>query len=134
LAKDLLKTTRDLIKRPVQQTLNESLSTRKKEKVIIAILKALLSGRKYLLLTNIQNRRIRMNLTAIIIVAICVAGITSIISTLNDKKGKEANKFNKQERDDMLQQIQQMNERIETLERIVTDEKYSLNKEFQNLR
>ncbi len=74
-----------------------------------------------------------MNLTAIIIVAICVAGITSIISTLSGKKGKRANEFNTQEHNDMLKHIQQMNERIETLERIVTDEKYSLNKEIENL-
>jgi hypothetical protein len=74
-----------------------------------------------------------MNLTAIIIVAICVGGITSIVQTLSNKKIKEANNFNKQERDDMLVQMQKMNERIETLERIVTDEKYNLNKEFANL-
>ena len=75
-----------------------------------------------------------MNLTAIIIVAICVGGITSIISTLSNKKIKESSKFNKQERDDMLLQIQKMNDRIETLERIVTDEKYSLNKQFADLK
>lgn len=75
-----------------------------------------------------------MNLTAIIIMAIIVGGITSIVSTLSNRKIKESNTFNKNERDDMLTQIQRMNDRIETLERIVTDEKYSLNKEFDNLR
>ncbi len=75
-----------------------------------------------------------MNLTAIIIVAIVVGGITSIISTLSNKKLKEANQFNKKERDDMQLQIQKMNERIATLERIVTDEKYSLNKQFADLK
>ena len=75
-----------------------------------------------------------MNLTAIIIVAICVGGITSIISTLSNKKVKDAKNFNQSERDDMQLQMQKMNERIETLERIVTDEKYSLNKEFANLK
>lgn len=75
-----------------------------------------------------------MNLTAIIIVAIVVGGITSIISTLSNKKIKESNKFNKEERDDMQVQIQKMNERIATLERIVTDEKYSLNKQFADLK
>lgn len=75
-----------------------------------------------------------MNLTTIIIMAIIVGGITSIVSTLSKRKINESNEFNKQERDDMLIQIQKMNERIETLERIVTDEKYSLNKEFDNLR
>lgn len=75
-----------------------------------------------------------MNLTAIIIVAICVGGITSIISTLSNKKVKESSKFNKQERDEIQLQMQKMSERIETLERIVTDEKYSLNKEFANLK
>jgi tetrahydromethanopterin S-methyltransferase subunit B len=75
-----------------------------------------------------------MNLTAIFIVAIVVGGITSIISTLSNKKLKESNKFNKEERDDMQMQIQKMNERIATLERIVTDEKYSLNKQFADLK
>lgn len=75
-----------------------------------------------------------MNLTAIIIVAIVVGGITSVISTLSNKKLKESNKFNKEECDDMQMQIQKMNERIATLERIVTDEKYSLNKQFADLK
>jgi hypothetical protein len=75
-----------------------------------------------------------MNLTAIFIVAIVVGGITSIISTLSNKKNKESNKFNKEERDEMQVQIQQMNARIETLERIVTDEKYSLNQQFADLK
>lgn len=75
-----------------------------------------------------------MNLTAIFIVAIVVGGITSIISTLSNKKIKESNKFNKEERDDMQAQIQKMNERIATLERIVTDEKYTLNKQFADLK
>jgi tetrahydromethanopterin S-methyltransferase subunit B len=75
-----------------------------------------------------------MNLTAIIIVAIIVGGITSIISTLSNKKTTESKKFSKQERDDLQVQIHQMNERIETLERIVTDEKYSLNQQFADLK
>jgi ribonuclease HII len=75
-----------------------------------------------------------MNLTAIIIVAIVVGGITSIISTLSNKKVTESKKFSKQERDDLQVQIHQMNERIETLERIVTDEKYSLNQQFADLK
>lgn len=75
-----------------------------------------------------------MNLTAIFIVAIVVGGITSIISTLSNKKTKESNKFNKEERDDIQAQIQKMNERIATLERIVTDEKYALNKQFADLK
>jgi tetrahydromethanopterin S-methyltransferase subunit B len=75
-----------------------------------------------------------MNLTAIIIVAICVGGITSIISTLSDRKKKEANALSKKEKSELLSQIDAMSERIATLERIVTDEKYSLNKEFENLR
>jgi hypothetical protein len=75
-----------------------------------------------------------MNLTAIFIVAIVVGGITSIISTLTNKKNKESSKFSKQERDDIQVQVQQMNARIETLERIVTDEKYALNQQFADLK
>ncbi|MFQ3207883.1 MAG: putative membrane protein YqhA [Glaciecola sp.] len=81
-----------------------------------------------------EKRRIKMNLTAIFIVAIIVGGITSIISTLSNKKNKESNKLSKAERDDMQVQIEQMNARIETLERIVTDEKYSLNQQFADLK
>ena len=75
-----------------------------------------------------------MNLTAIIIVAICVGGITSIISTVSDRKKKEANALSKKEKSELLGQIEAMSDRIATLERIVTDEKYSLNKEFENLK
>ena len=75
-----------------------------------------------------------MNLTAIIIVAICVGGITSIVSTVSDRKKKEANALSKKEKSELLGQIEAMSDRIATLERIVTDEKYSLNKEFENLK
>ncbi|MBF7072290.1 hypothetical protein ISG33_02590 [Glaciecola sp. MH2013] len=75
-----------------------------------------------------------MNLTAIIIVAICVGGITKIIDTLARNKRKKSDNFANEDKEALLLQIKEMNERIQTLERIVTDEKYSLNKEFENLR
>jgi hypothetical protein len=87
-----------------------------------------------LLIELYENRWIRMNLTAILIVAIIVGGITSIISTLSNKKNKGSNKFSKQERDDIQVQIQQMNARIETVGRIVTDKKYTLNQQFADLK
>lgn len=75
-----------------------------------------------------------MDVTAILVMAIIVGGIVKIISILSNKNKGIENRFSEQEYDAMLQKLQQMSERIETLEQIVTDEKYSLNKEFENLR
>lgn len=76
----------------------------------------------------------RMDVTAILVMAIIVGGIVKIISILSNKNKGIESRFSEQEYDAMLQKLQQMSERIETLEQIVTDEKYSLNKEFENLR
>lgn len=75
-----------------------------------------------------------MDVTAILVMAIIVGGIVKIISILSNKNKGIESRFSEQEYDAMLQKLQQMSERIETLEQIVTDEKYSLNKEFENLR
>ncbi|WP_395344526.1 hypothetical protein PN836_007095 [Ningiella sp. W23] len=76
-----------------------------------------------------------MNLTAIIIVAIVAGMIVSIIIAVkkspNTKYAEE--QFAKHEQS-VEQQLADMKARIETLEKIVTDEKYSLNREFENLK
>lgn len=71
-----------------------------------------------------------MNLTAIAIVAIvCWA----IVELTNGSKSKKKNKVDGQLNDDLTQQVAELKERIETLEKIVTDEKYDLDRQFNNL-
>ncbi|GAC15157.1 hypothetical protein [Aliiglaciecola lipolytica] len=72
-----------------------------------------------------------MNLTAIVIIAIICWTIIKL--TNRDKKEpKQVNQTN-QENSDLQQKLIVMNERIAVLEAIVTDEKYVLKREFDNL-
>lgn len=75
-----------------------------------------------------------MNLTAIAIVAlICWA----IIELVNGPKGKKKNQKEAEQvnlNNDLEREVAAMRDRIETLEKIVTDEKYSLNREFEDLK
>jgi phage shock protein B len=77
-----------------------------------------------------------MNLTAIIIIAIICSAIVSIIKTY--KKSDQSNKLSKdhmrQYESHIEQKLDAMQERIEVLEKIVTDEKYNLNKAFSDLK
>jgi hypothetical protein len=71
-----------------------------------------------------------MNLTAIAIVAIvCWA----IVELTNGSKSKKKNKVDSQLNDDLKKQVTALRVRIETLEKIVTDEKYDLDRQFNNL-
>lgn len=71
-----------------------------------------------------------MNLTAIFIVAICAWALVSIIDTAKDKSKK---KLNGKEFDAYKSEIAELKERISVLEKIVTDEKYDLKKQFADL-
>ena len=75
-----------------------------------------------------------MNLTAIAIVAlICWA----IVELVNGPKGKKKHKKQAEQvnlNNDLEREVAAMRDRIETLEKIVTDEKYSLNREFEDLK
>ena len=75
-----------------------------------------------------------MNLTAIAIVAlICWA----IVELVNGPKGKKKNQKEAEQvnlNNDLEREVAAMRDRIETLEKIVTDEKYSLNREFEDLK
>lgn len=79
-----------------------------------------------------------MNLTSIAIVAIICWAIVRIVNGNPDYKKKSKGK-NSADKDYIAMQqeyetrLNQMSERIETLERIVTDEKYALKKEFEAL-
>lgn len=71
-----------------------------------------------------------MGTTAIAIVAIVCFTAIKLLDTIfkkhNDSVGSEKGK--------LMQEIALLKERVETLEKIVTDEKYNLNKEFENLK
>lgn len=76
-----------------------------------------------------------MNLTAILIVGIITWAIVSL--TNGPKANKKADKvYNdlQDEHEKMKQELTQMAERLAVLEKIVTDEKYQLNKKFNALR
>jgi hypothetical protein len=75
-----------------------------------------------------------MNITAIVIVAvICWA----IVELVNGPKGKKKDKKDADQinlANDLERDMAIMRERIEILEKIVTDEKYDLNRKFDDLK
>lgn len=71
-----------------------------------------------------------MNMTAIAIVAIICWAIVEITGNGKDRK---KNKADKQRADTLQTEVSELRERVEVLEKIVTDEKYSLHKEFDAL-
>lgn len=77
-----------------------------------------------------------MNLTAIIIVAIVCSMIVSLVGIF--KKSDQKNKLTKEQMSEYESKLEgklnAMQERIEVLEKIVTDEKYNLNKAFSDLK
>jgi hypothetical protein len=75
-----------------------------------------------------------MNLTAIFIVGIVCMAIVSLVNGPRGKKKdkKDANQVNLT--NDLEREVIAMRERIETLEKIVTDEKYDLHRQFEDLK
>lgn len=75
-----------------------------------------------------------MNMTAIAIVAlVCWA----IVELVNGPKGKKKDKKVADQvnlTNDLEREVAAMRDRIETLEKIVTDEKYDLNRQFDDLK
>ena len=72
-----------------------------------------------------------MNLTAIGIIAIICWTIIKL--TGKDKKIAKQQPAQDQEKAELQQQMHTLKERIAVLEAIVTDEKYALKREFENL-
>lgn len=78
-----------------------------------------------------------MNVTAIAIVAIACYAVVSIVDTIFKKRDNRA-KNDMDNTNHALSSLQDdvtaLKSRVETLEKIVTDDKYQLNKEFENLK
>jgi len=71
-----------------------------------------------------------VNMTAVAIVAICAWALVTIIDTAKDKKSR---KLNTKEVDAYKNEIAELKERVSVLEKIVTDERYDLKKQFADL-
>jgi len=71
-----------------------------------------------------------MNTTAIAIVAIVAWAIVSIVDRAKDKSTK---KVSTKERESYQADIAALKERVSVLEKIVTDEKYDLKRQFSDL-
>ena len=72
-----------------------------------------------------------MNLTAVGIVAlVCWA----IVSLVNGPRSRKKDKQETQQNQGLQQELAALKERIEVLEKIVTDEKYDLNRQFDDLK
>ena len=75
-----------------------------------------------------------MDITAIAIVAIICWAIVSLSKSRSpSKKSKDLQGNLQAEHEQMQKQLDIMAERLVVLEKIVTDEKYQLNKEFSSL-
>ncbi len=71
-----------------------------------------------------------MNLTAIAIVGIIAWAIVTITGSSKDKR---AAKKNNHLNDELTKEVAALKERVSVLEKIVTDEKYDLKKQFEAL-
>ena len=71
-----------------------------------------------------------MNMTAVAIVAICAWALVSIIDSAKDKSRK---KLTNKETDAYKTEIAELKERVSILEKVVTDERYDLKKQFADL-
>ncbi|MFW8590272.1 hypothetical protein ACOI22_05705 [Glaciecola sp. 2405UD65-10] len=75
-----------------------------------------------------------MDMTAIAIVAIIAWAIVSITKGVKPNRKAQAKQTELQaEQEQIKQDMQLMSERLAVLEKIVTDEKYHLNKKFASL-
>ena len=70
-------------------------------------------------------------MTAIAIVAIVCWAIVELV---NGPRLKKKDKQDNQTSNRALEEISALKDRIETLEKIVTDEKYDLNRQFDDLK
>ncbi|WP_299074891.1 hypothetical protein [uncultured Paraglaciecola sp.] len=74
-----------------------------------------------------------MNLTAIAIVALVCWAIVELVNGPKGKKKEQKNTEQVNTINDLEREVAALRDRIETLEKIVTDEKYDLNRQFNDL-
>lgn len=72
-----------------------------------------------------------MNVTAVAIIGIIFGCTITMVRMILDHRSKS--KLTSEDNGQLKAEIQQLKERVATLERIVTDSKYQLNKEFDSL-
>lgn len=75
-----------------------------------------------------------MNITAIAIVALVCWAIVELVNGPRSKKKDKKDDDRINLTNDLEREVVAMRERIETLEKIVTDEKYDLNRQFSDLK
>lgn len=75
-----------------------------------------------------------MNMTAIAIVAIACWAVVELVNGPKNRKKQKSTQEPDQLTRELQQEILAMRERIETLEKIVTDEKYDLHRQFDDLK
>ena len=75
-----------------------------------------------------------MNVTAIAIVALVCWAIVELVNGPKGKKKDKNNTAQVNQTQDLERKVEAIRERIETLEKIVTDEKYDLNRQFDKLK
>ena len=75
-----------------------------------------------------------MNITAIAIVALVCWAIVELVNGPRSKKKDKKDDDRINLTNDLERKVVAMRERIETLEKIVTDEKYDLNRQFSDLK
>lgn len=75
-----------------------------------------------------------MNLTAIIIVGTICWAIVALVNGPKHRKKDNSSQQQAAENKTLREDMEKLRERVEVLEKIVTDEKYSLKREFENLK
>lgn len=75
-----------------------------------------------------------MNMTAIAIVALVCWAIVELVNGPKSKKKDKKVVDQVNQTNDLEHEVAAMRDRIETLEKIVTDEKYDLNRQFDDLK
>ena len=75
-----------------------------------------------------------MNVTAIAIVALVCWAIVELVNGPKGKKKDKKDTAQVNQTQDLERKVEAIRERIETLEKIVTDEKYDLNRQFDKLK
>lgn len=73
-------------------------------------------------------------MTSIAIVALICWAIVELVNGPKSKRKDKKDTVQFSQTQDLERKIEMMRERIETLEKIVTDEKYDLNRQFDNLK